>query len=85
MRNVLAHAAATHVRVLVTRDSGRAVLVVEDDGRGFEPGSAGTVTETGHVGLRALSDLVAEVGGSVEVATGPELGTEVRVEVPVEP
>ena len=83
IRNVLAHAGATHTGVVVTREAGRAVLVVEDDGRGFEPSTAGTVTESGHVGLRALADLVAEVGGTVEIASGPERGTAVRVEVPL--
>lgn len=83
LRNVVTHAGATMVRVRVTRNDERALLVVEDDGRGFESATAGGVTESGHVGLRALSDLVAEAGGTVDVASAPQQGTELRVEIPL--
>ena len=41
MRNVIKHADAKHVRVEVGAENGRARLVVEDDGRGFDPGRSG--------------------------------------------
>lgn len=85
VRNVATHAGATSVSIRVASDSERAYLVVEDDGRGFEPALTGVATEPGHVGLRGLSDLVAAVGGTVEVASAPDRGTELRVEIPVVP
>lgn len=83
VRNVLSHADARNVRITVRVDARRAVLTVEDDGGGFDAGAAGAVTESGHVGLRALADLVAEAGGTVEVVSAPGAGTEIRVEVPL--
>jgi two-component system, NarL family, sensor kinase len=83
VRNVASHAGATSVRLVVSSRHGNAVLVVDDDGQGFEAARAGEVSEDGHVGLRALADLVAEAGGTVEIASGPGHGTEIRVEVPV--
>jgi len=85
VRNVLKHAGATHVSVLVAHDDGCALLVVEDDGQGFDAARADAMSEPGHVGLRALADLVAEVGGTVDVASDVEQGTEVRVEIPLGP
>lgn len=83
IRNVATHAGATEVRLRVTSHHGNAVLIVDDNGRGFDPARAGEVSTDGHVGLRALADLVAETGGTVEVASGTGHGTEIRVEVPV--
>lgn len=83
VRNVVAHSGATSVRVLVSQQADRAILSVEDDGRGFDPNGAGGMTDSGHVGLRALADLVAETGGQVEVASAPDGGSEVTVEVPL--
>ena len=55
---------AQHVELTVTVESAQATMVVDDDGRGFdEEGLAQRVAE-GHVGLRGLSDLVADAGGS---------------------
>jgi signal transduction histidine kinase len=83
LRNVATHAGASAVRVVVAETAGRAVLVVEDNGRGFDPTTAGAISGDGHVGLRALADLVAEAGGTVTVASGEGTGTEIRVEVPL--
>jgi signal transduction histidine kinase len=39
--------------------------------------------DAGHVGLRSLSDLVADAGGVLEVLSSPGKGTRVRAEVPL--
>jgi two-component system NarL family sensor kinase len=78
LRNVVKHAGATHVRVRVGRDEGRAQLVVEDDGRGFD------ATERAgdeHFGLRILEDLARDAGAELEVASTPGKGSRVSVEV----
>src|SRR5207244_3873975 len=51
LRNVLAHAKARHVDVLVKREDGVAKLVVSDDGRGFSSESLSQRREEGHFGL----------------------------------
>jgi signal transduction histidine kinase len=58
----------------------RVVLVVQDDGQGFDPGVSEKAIADGHVGLRLLSDLVAEAGGELMIRSGPG-GTTVRLEV----
>jgi two-component system NarL family sensor kinase len=83
LRNVVAHADARNVLVAVTQPEGAVRLVVQDDGRGFDPAAATDGVEDGHFGLRALRDLVGDAGGTMEVDTQPGRGTRVIVEVPV--
>ncbi len=80
LRNVVAHADAECVRIRIEMDGAKARLEVNDDGRGFTFGH-GHEAE-GHFGLRMLSDLAAEAGGTFSVESSPGEGTIVRVEVP---
>jgi signal transduction histidine kinase len=73
VRNVNKHAQASHVSVRVQRAS----LAVEDDGCGFDPTAA---QSDGHFGLRMLTDLVREAGGTLEIDSEPGRGTRVTVE-----
>jgi signal transduction histidine kinase len=84
LRNVAAHAQAQHVRVDLRRGDDRRVrLSVDDDGRGFSAGQLADRGTEGHVGLRSLADLVADMGGSLEARSLPGRGTTVLVDVPV--
>jgi two-component system NarL family sensor kinase len=85
LRNVVAHAGATHVDIRVdvptNGDGGPAVLEVADDGRGI---SGETVPEReGHLGLKGLAGLAATMGASLMIDTAPGRGTTLRLEVPV--
>ncbi len=81
-RNVLSHARAQHVHLEVRLDDHGASLRMEDDGLGFHPDAAGSVSSDGHVGLRVLADLVAEAGGTLTIASAPGAGTELAVTLP---
>ncbi|MFN0090311.1 MAG: sensor histidine kinase [Acidimicrobiales bacterium] len=81
-RNVLSHASARHVHLEVRLDEHVASLRMEDDGLGFHPDAAGSVSSDGHVGLRVLGDLVAEAGGTLTIASAPGAGTELAVTLP---
>ena len=93
VRNALRHAEASHLRVVVRRETGGAhrshgahgagvVLEVEDDGVGFTPAQG---APAGHLGLRGLGDLVQEAGGRLDVDSAPGRGTTVRLWVPDDP
>jgi two-component system NarL family sensor kinase len=84
VRNVQEHAGARSVRVTVRRAGDDAVLEVVDDGRGIDPDRVERARQEGHVGLAILGDLVADGGGRLSVGPGPERGTVVRVEVPIQ-
>lgn len=82
LRNVFKHAGATRVSVRVATEGGAAVLEVADDGAGFDP-RATDGAAPGHVGLKALTGLVADAGGTLKVESRPGAGTTLRVRVPL--
>ncbi|MCD2186977.1 sensor histidine kinase [Actinomycetospora soli] len=82
VRNVVTHAGAATAAITLVADPGRWRLAVADDGRGFDPTDAAARAADGHLGLRALSDLVDDAGGAVDVRSTPGAGTTVVVTVP---
>jgi two-component system, NarL family, sensor kinase len=78
VRNAVKHAGAESVSVRVAATGTGAQLVVEDDGRGFDPSAAGG---DGHFGLRVLDDLARDAGGELEIDSAPGAGARIKVEV----
>jgi signal transduction histidine kinase len=74
LTNVAKHARATSVNVRVSRDDGRAVIEVADDGRGGAD-AAGS-------GLRGLADRVEALAGRLAVTSAAGTGTTLRAEMP---
>ncbi len=73
--NAALHGHASHVRVwLDQRDAVR--LVIEDDGRGFDP-EAGTCSSG--FGLLSMHERAASVGATLTVQSAPQRGTSVEV------
>ena len=77
LTNVIKHAHATRVSVLLTRKKGSVAAVVEDDGRGFDPAAV----PDGGFGLAGMRERVAALGGRLELESGGR-GTTVAAEVP---
>jgi signal transduction histidine kinase len=71
LTNVARHARATTVSVVVSRYDGTATAVIEDDGVGFDPESAGR----GRLGLVGMGERVALAGGELDVESAPGAGT----------
>jgi signal transduction histidine kinase len=79
LRNAAAHAQARHVSVSAGENGVCCWLEVADDGHGFDTEAR---TPSGHIGLRALRDLLADSGGRLTVRSTPGMGTVVRAELP---
>lgn len=78
LTNVMKHAHASRVDLMVERDGSTLVLEVSDDGSGDASIEAGG-------GLRGLTDRVAALDGQLRVESPRGRGTLVRVELPCEP
>ncbi|HEY6152057.1 MAG TPA: GAF domain-containing sensor histidine kinase [Gaiellaceae bacterium] len=78
LTNVVKHAHASRVSVLLTRRNGSVAAVVEDDGRGFDLSEV----PDGGFGLLGMRERVAALGGRLELESG-ESGTTIVAEVPV--
>ncbi len=81
VHNAVSHSGAREVRVAVGVEKERVVGVVEDDGRGFERGSA----ESGESGgLAYMAERASLLGGACSVDSAPGKGTRVEVSFPLD-
>lgn len=80
MTNVVRHAHATRVDVLAERRNGRVMVMIEDDGVGFDPENVERGEDFGLLGLRERADAL---GGTLTLESAPGAGTTVVVEVPL--
>ena len=78
LTNVVKHAHAKTVSILLVRRDGKVMGIVEDDGRGFDPGTA---REDG-LGLVGMRERAGLVGGRLTVEASAGAGTTIAVEVP---
>jgi signal transduction histidine kinase len=84
LRNVAAHSGAEQVGMVIAVDNADVTMTVDDDGRGFEASRLIESRAAGHLGLRALGDLVADSGGSLTASSSPGQGTRLIVRVPLD-
>jgi signal transduction histidine kinase len=80
LTNVVKHAQARRVSILLARKDGAVKAVVEDDGQGFDPAEQ---TDGGY-GLVGMGERLALLGGRLEVESGRDGGTTIAAEVPVQ-
>lgn len=76
LRNVVRHANAKGVRILLNQTSDELVLAIQDDGQGFVP-----EREKG-LGLLGMEERVTHLHGSFRIESTPGVGTSIRVELP---
>jgi signal transduction histidine kinase len=78
LTNVLKHADARRVSVVLTRTDGRIKAVIEDDGKGFDP----TAADGAGVGLVGMRERIELLDGTLAVESSETSGTTVAAEVP---
>ena len=84
MTNVLKHARASQASIALTKGPTGIRLVVEDNGRGFEPARLDSVpVERRGFGLRQMAERAKMMGGRVDLQSRPGQGTRLTVEVPL--
>lgn len=85
LTNVLKHAEARHVSVIVERRRDYVVVIVEDDGRGFDVEEVSLAPGSGcGLGLLGMRERVALVGGALNLDSS-DTGTTARARIPVPP
>jgi two-component system NarL family sensor kinase len=82
LRNVVEHAGAETCSIEVDANGRGVVLVVADNGRGFERAVLDDRRAQGHLGLALLADQAADLGGSLDIDSTPGAGTRVTLTVP---
>ncbi|HET6342158.1 MAG TPA: PAS domain S-box protein [Gemmatimonadota bacterium] len=84
LTNVVRHAGATRARVVLERSDERMLVLVEDDGRGFEPRGGADPGGRG-LGLVGMAERARYLGGRVGIESERGRGTRVTVEIPRTP
>jgi signal transduction histidine kinase len=80
LTNVVKHADAHLVRVRLSRSGSSVTLVVQDDGKGFDPDGV----RDGSVGLVGMRERIALLGGRLTIESTEGAGTMLTAEVPIQ-
>ena len=78
LTNIVKHARASGVSIVLARTGGHVSAVVEDDGRGFTPDRGGD-----GLGLLGMKERLALLDGKLKIESDPGAGTTIVAEVPL--
>ncbi|MDK9703103.1 MAG: PAS domain S-box protein [Sulfuritalea sp.] len=81
--NVAKHAGVNRANLSCMCSDGRLMLVVSDDGCGFDPAVQGSVLSGQRsFGLNSIYERIANIGGEMDIDSSPGNGTTVSLSVP---
>jgi two-component system, NarL family, sensor histidine kinase UhpB len=84
LTNVLKHAQASSVSVIVERRLDVLRVIIEDDGVGFEPSPGTSNGARGRqVGLIGMAERATLAGGELNIESAPGAGTTVYLHIPL--
>ncbi len=82
LTNVIKHSAAKKVTIGLIFGAQSVVFKIEDDGRGFTPGSSNGAKE-GHFGLVGMDERAKRLDGKLKIESALGAGTCVEIEIPI--
>jgi PAS domain S-box-containing protein len=84
LTNVLKHARAKNVSVLLERRRDHVLLIVEDTGKGFDVETVlGMPRGQGNLGVIGMQERTVLIGGTLDIESTPDTGTTVFVRIPL--
>jgi PAS domain S-box-containing protein len=85
LNNVVKHAQANEVTVRLTYNHPRVIMIISDNGRGFQMDSPSLPSPAGKggIGLISMRERVASVGGTIDVRSTVGGGTVIKATIPV--
>ena len=78
LTNVAKHSKAEHVEIILERRPDHVLLIVEDDGVGFDPGARSGTADQGF-GLLGMQERAALIGASLQIESAAGKGTTILV------
>jgi PAS domain S-box-containing protein len=82
LNNIAKHSSADKVDLTLKQDSACIILVIQDNGKGFDMDSLSSDEESQGLGLRSMSEKTQIFGGSLHIETKPGEGTLVQASWP---
>jgi signal transduction histidine kinase len=83
LNNIARHAKASRVNIQLWQNAGEFHCCIRDDGVGFDPASLGT-GDGSTLGLQGMRERIHALGGTLQVKSAPQKGTEIQITVPME-
>ena len=80
LTNIAKYARAESISILVETRASEIVVVIEDDGIGFDVINSSSAKQLGLVGMRERAELL---GGKLKIESQPGEGTTIFVRIPV--
>jgi signal transduction histidine kinase len=80
LTNVVRHAEAQSVSILVERRGNDVITVIEDDGKGLDETQINSGTRLGLLGIRERTELLS---GSFTIESSPNQGTSLFIRIPI--
>ena len=81
LNNAMRHSGAARIEIEITQQDGAIVIVVADDGAGFD--TEHPQVRGRRLGITSMEERAKELGGRLSVESAPGRGTRVVLEVPV--
>jgi hypothetical protein len=79
------HSEAKSASITLKSAGRRLTLVVEDDGKGFDPARLlADPSATRGLGILSMQERIASIAGTFSIDSSPDEGTRVRAEIPLE-
>ena len=78
LANIKKHTNAHIVRILVNNEGGNIRILIENDGKGFDPGKIQS-SEGKHLGLTIMKERARHLGGNLKIESEPDEGTRVEL------
>ncbi len=85
LTNVVRHAQATRVEIVISKISGAVRMEIRDNGKSFQVEQVLLARNHKRLGLVGMRERIEMVGGNLAVESEPGKGTTVRAEVPFNP
>ena len=83
LNNIVRHASAKHVRLLLTGENGLFLGKIEDDGRGFNPEEIHLYRDQPRgLGLLGMQERVEQFGGILKISSYYGDGTSIEIQIP---
>lgn len=78
--NILKHSEASEASIVMKKGGKMLTVLIEDNGKGFDPG---TFEESKGLGTAGMRERITTLGGMISIQSQPAGGTKITIEIPV--
>jgi signal transduction histidine kinase len=80
--NIVRHSGATHAKITITQTANNVQTIVEDNGKGFTPGSSPDGRQG--FGLKSMAERIRLMSGTIAFDTTSGTGTRIEIAIPMQ-